>query len=181
MEDVGLGSGRLGAAAARDSTSTLISVSCSSVAAAASSVGATACTDAFTPCVDTSKLVYFVGMAASVGGGGLSADNRCGDGDGDGDGGDGGGEGEGVLRRAVHYCSHQNSSLTEEFEELQTDWRPLAWADAAFGAPPAATNLWMGAGPCRNQGLHGRGSSAGQAVDWPRLAEARGARGTAWR
>jgi jumonji domain-containing protein 7 len=101
--------------------------------------------------------------------------------DGNGDGGEGGGEGEGVLRRAVHYCSHQNSSLTEEFEELQTDWRPLAWADAAFGAPPAATNLWMGAGPCRNQGLHGRGSSAGQAVDWPRLAEARGARGTAWR
>jgi len=93
MEDVGLGSGRLGAAAARDSTSTLISVSCSSVAAAASSVGATACTDAFTPCVDTSKLVYFVGMAASVGGGGLSADNRCGDGDGDGDGGGGGGDG----------------------------------------------------------------------------------------
>jgi jumonji domain-containing protein 7 len=114
------------------------------------------------------------GDADGEGGGG-------GDGDGDGDGGDGGGEGEGVLRRAVHYCSHQNSSLTEEFEELQTDWRPLAWADAAFGAPPAATNLWMGAGPCRNQGLYGRGSSAGQAVDWPRLAEARGARGTAWR
>jgi jumonji domain-containing protein 7 len=47
-------------------------------------------------------------------------------------------------RRAVHYCSHQNSSLTAEFEALQADWRPLAWADAAFGTAPAATNFWMG-------------------------------------
>ena len=68
--------------------------------------------------------------------------------------GEGEGEGEGVLRRAVHYCSHQNSSLTEEFEELQADWRSLAWADAAFGAPPAATNLWMGERACRKQGLY---------------------------
>ena len=89
-------------------------------------------------------------------GGGGGGGGGEGEGGGGGEGGGEGGEGEGVLRRAVHYCSHQNSSLTEEFEELQADWRPLAWADAAFGAPPAATNLWMGEGPCRKQGLHGR-------------------------
>ena len=73
-----------------------------------------------------------VGEAEGVG----EADRDEGGGEGKGEGkgeGEGEGEGEGVLRRAVHYCSHQNSSLTEEFEELQADWRPLAWADAAFG------------------------------------------------
>ncbi|EOD26562.1 hypothetical protein EMIHUDRAFT_435104 [Emiliania huxleyi CCMP1516] len=68
-------------------------------------------------------------------------------------GGGGGGAGGGGCgatgdRRAgrpVVYASHQNSSLRTEFEPL---WRDvdlsLAWADAAFGAPPAATNFWMG-------------------------------------
>ena len=94
VEAEGPENGRLGAAAARDSTSssTLISVSCSPVPAAVSTVGATACTDAFTSAGDSSKLAYVFGMAASVGGGGLSADHRRGGG---GDGGDGGGGGGG--------------------------------------------------------------------------------------
>lgn len=47
--------------------------------------------------------------------------------------------------RAVHYCSHQNSSLTSEFQPLWQDVeQSLPWADAAFGRPPAATNFWMG-------------------------------------
>ena len=48
----------------------------------------------------------------------------------------------------------QNSSLTEEFAQLQADWKPLAWADAAFGAPPVATNLWMGEAACQKPGLY---------------------------
>ena len=74
----------------------------------------------------------------------LRVDETEGRGAGEAGGGGRGGRDGGVLRRAVHYCSHQNSSLTEEFARLQDDWRPLAWADAAFGAPPVATNLWMG-------------------------------------
>ena len=51
----------------------------------------------------------------------------------------------GSLLRAVHYCSHQNSSLQAEFEPLWADVElALPWADAAFGRPPEATNFWMG-------------------------------------
>ena len=47
--------------------------------------------------------------------------------------------------RSVHYCSHQNDSLTTEFGALWDDVETsLHWADAAFGRPPAATNFWMG-------------------------------------
>jgi jumonji domain-containing protein 7 len=47
--------------------------------------------------------------------------------------------------RAVHYCSHQNSSLTSEFAPLWEDVeQSLPWADAAFGHGPAAANFWMG-------------------------------------
>lgn len=55
-------------------------------------------------------------------------------------------EGSGYeIRRAVHYCSHQNSSLEEEFGPLWQDVeRSLPWADEAFGRSPAACNFWMG-------------------------------------
>ena len=49
----------------------------------------------------------------------------------------------GERRRAVHYASHQDSSLSE-FEPLRTDTRVFGWADEAFGEPAAATNFWMG-------------------------------------
>ena len=49
------------------------------------------------------------------------------------------------FRRAVHYASHQNGSLETEYAPLWADVeRSLAWADACFGRPPSATNLWMG-------------------------------------
>ena len=52
---------------------------------------------------------------------------------------------DGVPRRAVHYVSHQNDSLSSEYEALWADVElALPWADAAFGRPPAATNFWMG-------------------------------------
>eukprot|EP00966_Prymnesium_polylepis_P239108 5530270-Prymnesium_polylepis.1 len=52
---------------------------------------------------------------------------------------------DGALRRAVHYASHQNSSLETEFQPLWDEVeRSLGWADAAFGRPPAAANFWMG-------------------------------------
>lgn len=51
----------------------------------------------------------------------------------------------GAARRAVHYCSHQNSSLEAEFEPIWGDVeRSLPWADEAFGRSPAACNFWMG-------------------------------------
>ena len=47
--------------------------------------------------------------------------------------------------RAVYYCSHQDSSLTSEFEPLLDDVdASLAWADAAFGRKPSAVNFWLG-------------------------------------
>ena len=54
-------------------------------------------------------------------------------------------DGSGARRRLVHYCSHQNSSLTAEFKPLWSDVElSLPWADKAFGAPPDAVNLWVG-------------------------------------
>ena len=51
----------------------------------------------------------------------------------------------GAARRAVHYCSHQDSSLTAELAPLVGDVEAsLGWADAAFGRPPSAVNFWMG-------------------------------------
>ena len=51
----------------------------------------------------------------------------------------------GAARRAVHYCSHQDSSLTAELAPLVDDVEAsLGWADAAFGRPPSAVNFWMG-------------------------------------
>jgi hypothetical protein len=51
----------------------------------------------------------------------------------------------GTRRRLVHYVSHQNSSLTDEFRALWPDVDlSLPWADRAFGDSPAAANLWMG-------------------------------------
>ena len=52
---------------------------------------------------------------------------------------------DGTPRRAVHYVSHQNDSLSSEYEPLWADVQlSLPWADAAFGRQPAATNFWMG-------------------------------------
>jgi peptidyl-lysine (3S)-dioxygenase / protease len=51
---------------------------------------------------------------------------------------------DGRWLRAVHYASHQNSSLDMEFAPLAGDVGPLAWADTAFRSSPSATNLWMG-------------------------------------
>ena len=49
---------------------------------------------------------------------------------------------------AVYYLSHQNSNLTEEMSPLLgsiTDIeRRLRFAREAFGAPPDATNIWLG-------------------------------------
>jgi jumonji domain-containing protein 7 len=54
-------------------------------------------------------------------------------------------EATGEPRRAVHYASHQDSSLTEEFAPLWADTElELGWASAAFGRPPQAANFWMG-------------------------------------
>ena len=42
------------------------------------------------------------------------------------------------------YAQRQNSSLCEEFSKLLPDVGPMpAFADA-FGAPPEATNIWIG-------------------------------------
>lgn len=50
-----------------------------------------------------------------------------------------------AARRAVLYASHQNGSLTGEFEPLLADVEPsMPWADQAFGRKPAAVNFWMG-------------------------------------
>ncbi len=51
----------------------------------------------------------------------------------------------GAKRRPVLYASHQNSSLSAEYQPLWDDVDlSLAWADEAFGKKPAATNFWMG-------------------------------------
>eukprot|EP00041_Stephanoeca_diplocostata_P022912 m.553986 g.553986 ORF g.553986 m.553986 type:complete len:596 (-) comp22173_c0_seq13:817-2604(-) len=46
---------------------------------------------------------------------------------------------------AVAYISHQDSSLTDEYEHLLADIREFDFAREAFGgAPPDAVNLWCG-------------------------------------
>ena len=42
------------------------------------------------------------------------------------------------------YAQRQNSSLSEEFSELLPDVGPLPTFAEAFGAPPEATNIWIG-------------------------------------
>jgi jumonji domain-containing protein 7 len=45
----------------------------------------------------------------------------------------------------VPYLQAQNSSLSAELPALAPDIAPgLPWADAAFGAPPEAVNIWLG-------------------------------------
>ena len=57
----------------------------------------------------------------------------------------GGSSSGGGPRRPVLYASHQNSSLSSEYEPLWKDVElSLAWADAAFGRQPSACNFWMG-------------------------------------
>ncbi len=52
---------------------------------------------------------------------------------------------EGRVLRPVHYVSHQNGSLASEFSALWPDTElSMGWADAAFGGPPEAANLWIG-------------------------------------
>jgi peptidyl-lysine (3S)-dioxygenase / protease len=46
--------------------------------------------------------------------------------------------------QGVPYYSMQNSNLTEELPNLCTGLPVLDFADAAFGAPPEACNLWIG-------------------------------------
>lgn len=54
-------------------------------------------------------------------------------------------EASGRRVRDVHYASHQDSSLHTDFGALAADLGPSpGWADAAFGGPPAAMNLWIG-------------------------------------
>eukprot|EP00967_Tisochrysis_lutea_P103919 scaffold157274_cov22-Tisochrysis_lutea.AAC.1 len=59
-------------------------------------------------------------------------------------------EGSDRRLRNVHYASHQDSSLHTDFMELAEDFAPsIAWADAAFGNVPAATNIWIGENAAR--------------------------------
>lgn len=52
-----------------------------------------------------------------------------------------------AATREVLYCSAQNDSLRTDFAAVAGDVpRSLPWAEAAFGAPPEATNLWLGDG-----------------------------------
>eukprot|EP00955_Chlamydomonas_euryale_P004955 52853-Chlamydomonas_euryale.AAC.13 len=44
----------------------------------------------------------------------------------------------------VPYVQHQNSSLTAEYPQLAGDCPAPEWAARAFGAPPEASNLWIG-------------------------------------
>ncbi len=45
----------------------------------------------------------------------------------------------------VPYLQSQNSSLERELPALAPDIAPgLPWADAVFGAPPEAVNIWLG-------------------------------------
>lgn len=44
----------------------------------------------------------------------------------------------------VMYAQRQNSSLSEEFSELLPDVGPMLAFAEAFGAPPEATNIWIG-------------------------------------
>ena len=41
-------------------------------------------------------------------------------------------------------CAHAACSMAEEFPQLMPDISELEWANEAFGAPPEATNLWIG-------------------------------------
>jgi hypothetical protein len=45
---------------------------------------------------------------------------------------------------AVYYLSHQNSNLSEQMPTLFTEINELAFARAAFAAPPDAVNMWLG-------------------------------------
>lgn len=42
------------------------------------------------------------------------------------------------------YAQRQNSSLSEEFSKLLPDVGPMPAFAEAFGAPPEATNIWIG-------------------------------------
>jgi hypothetical protein len=47
-------------------------------------------------------------------------------------------------RNGVHYCQHQNSSLTTQFNALMADMKIPSFARTAFGSEPDAANFWMG-------------------------------------
>lgn len=49
-----------------------------------------------------------------------------------------------VPRSGVHYCQHQNSSLTTQFNALMADMKIPSFAREAFGSEPDASNFWMG-------------------------------------
>ena len=51
------------------------------------------------------------------------------------------------MRHDISYkLAHDECacSMAEEFPELMPDISELDWATEAFGAPPEATNLWIG-------------------------------------
>jgi jumonji domain-containing protein 7 len=45
---------------------------------------------------------------------------------------------------AIHYCQHQNSSFTEEFEQLAEDIEIPSFITEAFNCPAELINLWCG-------------------------------------
>jgi hypothetical protein len=50
-----------------------------------------------------------------------------------------------LCMRMLHDLQQQNSNLTQELPQLLEDVEPqLQLAEAAFGAPPDAVNLWIG-------------------------------------